>query len=65
VLIAGLILSSFPPERIRRSPHQSINTIDRIHAARTKREIARRINSQKSILASSIEPVSFIAYTDE
>jgi hypothetical protein len=65
VLIAGFILSSFPPDRMRSKPHHRIKTIDSIHAARTKIDIARRMNSQKSILASNIDPDSFTAYTVE
>jgi len=57
VLIAGLILSSFPPERIRSRPHHSIKRIESRPAAKTKREIARRTNSQKSICASKTDPV--------
>jgi len=48
VFIAGFILSSFPPERIKRSPHQSIKSIESTHAASTKRDIARSMNSPKS-----------------
>ena len=55
VLIAGLILSSFPPERIRRRPHQRINSIESTQAARTKSDIARSINSPKSIFHSKME----------
>jgi len=65
VLIAGLILSSFPPERISNNPPQRINKMESIPAARTKREIIKRMNSPKSIFASKIDPVSLIAYTVE
>jgi len=50
---------------MRSKPPQSIKRIDKRPAARTKREIVRSINSQKSILASNIDPVSLIAYTVE
>jgi len=58
VLIAGLILSSFPPESIRSKPHQSMKRIERSPAVRTKRDIARSINSPKSIFPSKIEPAA-------
>jgi len=58
VFIAGLILSSFPPERIKSSPHHKINIIERSQAANTNNDIARSTNSQKSIWASNIELVS-------
>jgi hypothetical protein len=53
--MAGLIFSSFPPERIRRSPHRRINIIERTPDIRTNNDIAKRINSQKSICCPSIE----------
>jgi len=54
-LIAGFILSSFPPESMRRSPPQRIKSIERSPAERTKREMVRRINSPKSIPQEKIE----------
>ena len=54
--MAGFILSSFPPERMRRSPHQRMKSIERSPAARTKSEIASKINSPKSSLPAKIEP---------
>jgi len=65
VLIAGLLLSSFPPERISKSPHHRMKSIERRPAAKTKSEIARSTNSPKSIFASKIDPASFTAYTVE
>jgi len=56
--MAGFILSSFPPDKIRSSPHHRINMIERRPAAKTNKDIAKRINSQKSICASNIEFVS-------
>jgi len=58
VLIAGLILSSFPPESIKSKPHHKMKIIERSQAANTNNEIAKRTNSQKSIWASNIEAVS-------
>jgi hypothetical protein len=49
VLMAGLILSSFPPERIRSNHPQRINKIDRTPAARTKNDIVRSTKFPKSI----------------
>jgi hypothetical protein len=56
-LIAGLILSSLPPERIKSNPHHNINTIEKTQEASTNKEIASNINSQISILGQSIEVV--------
>jgi len=49
VLIAGLILSSFQPERIRSNPHHNIKRIESIPATKTKIEIIVRIKSPGSI----------------
>jgi hypothetical protein len=54
VLIAGLILSSFPQERISRSPHQRIKTMENIQAESTNIEIAKSINSQNSSCPANI-----------
>jgi hypothetical protein len=56
VLIAGLILSSFHPERIKSKPHHNIKRIDSRPADKTNKEIARRINSQKSICVPKTAP---------
>lgn len=48
VLIAGLILSSFPPERIKSNPPHKMNTIEKTPANNTKSEIASNTNSQNS-----------------
>lgn len=61
-MIAGLILSSFPPERINKSPHHNINTIENIPAARTKRDIASNIKSQKAIDSHRIDVFWVVAY---
>ena len=53
VLIAGLILSSFPPERINSKPHHNINTIESIHANKTKRDIDNSIKSQNVIVSAN------------
>jgi len=53
VLIAGFILSSFPPDNIRRRPHHKINTIDNIPANNTKSEIDNNIKSQKTIASQN------------
>jgi hypothetical protein len=53
VLIAGLILSSFPPERIRSKPHHRINTIDKIPANKTNREIDNNTKSQNVIVSAN------------
>jgi hypothetical protein len=53
VLIAGLILSSLPPERINNKPHHSINTIESIHANKTKRDIDSNIKSQNVIVSAN------------
>jgi len=49
VLIAGFILSSFPPERISKSPHHKMKTTEKIQANKTKSEIANNMKSQNSI----------------
>jgi hypothetical protein len=54
VLIAGLILSSFPPESINNNPPHNIKTIDSIHANNTKSDIANRIKSPKAIDSQKI-----------
>jgi hypothetical protein len=59
VLIAGLILSSFPHDKISNNHHQRIKTIEKIPAARTKIEIPTKTNSPKSNFSQRIEfPVS-------
>jgi len=61
-LIAGLILSSFPPERIKSSPHQRINTIENTHANKTNKEIANKMKSPNAmLLVKMVLPVSPIA----
>lgn len=65
VLMAGFILSSFPPERISRSPHQRTKRIDKIPAAKTKSEIASKINSPKSIRDSNKDAFAVAAYVTE
>jgi len=55
VFIAGLILSSFHPERIKSKPHHKINTIDNIPEASTNKEIHNKTKSQKSIVGHNIE----------
>jgi len=56
VFIAGFILSSFPPDKISNKPHHKINIIEKIQAAKTKREIQRSIKSPNSICSQSIDP---------
>jgi len=55
VLIAGLILSSLPPDKIKSKPHHNIKTIEKIHEANTNNEIANKTKSQNSILGQRIE----------
>lgn len=54
VLIAGLILSSFPPDNINSNPHHKMNTIDNTHANKTNNEIASKIKSQNAIDSQNI-----------
>lgn len=49
-LIAGLILSSFPQDKIRSTPPHKIYIIENIPANKTISDIARSIKSPKSIL---------------
>jgi hypothetical protein len=49
-LIAGLILSSFHHDNIRRSPQYRTKRIDNIHDVSTKTDIISRTKSQNSIL---------------
>jgi hypothetical protein len=62
VLIAGLIFSSFHPERIKRSHHHKIKTIDRTQDAKTNKEIASNTNSPNSICSVRIQEFCSIAY---
>jgi hypothetical protein len=55
VLIAGLILSSLPPDKIKSNPHHNINTIENTQEAKTNNDIDNKINSPKSILGQKIE----------
>jgi hypothetical protein len=52
-LIAGLILSSLPPDRISNSPHHNIKTIESIHAKSTNNEIDNSMKSQNSIASQN------------
>ena len=56
VFIAGLIFSSFPPERINNSPHHKIKTIESTQAASTKREIKSKKKSQKVMFSANKPP---------
>ncbi len=49
-LIAGFILSSFPPESISNNPHRNIYQIENIQAKKTSKEIDKSIKSPNSIL---------------
>jgi hypothetical protein len=51
VLIAGLIFSSFHPDKINSNPHHKINIIESIHATKTKIEIMVNIKSPGSIVS--------------
>jgi len=62
VFIAGFILSSLPPERIKSNPHHKINNIENIQADKTNIEIASNTKSQNSILSQSIDAQVSIAY---
>jgi hypothetical protein len=55
VFIAGLILSSFPQDKISKTPHHSMNTIENTPAIKTKIEIASKTKSQNSIAFQNIE----------
>lgn len=48
-LIAGLIFSSLPQDKINKSPPRKIKAIEKILANKTIKEIANRIKSQNSI----------------
>lgn len=63
VFIAGFILSSFHQERINNKPHHKIKIIEKIQAAKTNIEIARRIKSQNVNFSHKIDHVSFNACT--
>jgi hypothetical protein len=63
VLIAGFILSSFPPDNMSKRPHHNIKTIEKIQAAKTNMDIASKTNSQKSSFSHSIDEVLFKACT--
>lgn len=54
VLMAGFILSSFPPDKISNNPHHNINTIENTHANNTNNDIASRIKSPKAIFDDKI-----------
>lgn len=53
-LIAGFIFSSLPPDNIKSNPHHNINQIEKIQAARTIKDIVKRIKSQSCICDENI-----------
>jgi hypothetical protein len=63
VFIAGLILSSFPHDKIKSNPHHKINIIEKIHEAKTNNEIHNKMKSPKAIVGQNTEPPSLNAYT--
>jgi len=61
VFIAGLILSSLPPDKINNNPPHSINTIENTPDANTNIDIASKIKSQKPKVGQKMEALSFKA----
>lgn len=61
-LIAGLILSSFHPDKISKTPPHKIYIIENIPANKTISDIASNIKSPKSILEVNNVPVWEEAY---
>ena len=63
-LIAGFIFSSLPPDSIKSNPHHKINQIEKIQAARTIKDIVKRMKSQSSICEENIGAELTFWYAD-